>query len=1584
MQSFANDSSFVKYRDEDESLSSSVARPLLAKLKDALFSVFLRMNARPTELAQHYHLAMLAIETLQCLSLLLGSQTYSSFGPNGQDSLWNVSQIGWLIDLCWVVRVDYYFHSSQLGFYLFIGIIASLLAFTLAFLVILALYHRPSNPTALMVKGLKIAATLLGNLLFIPMVDTLVFGLRCSVSEGRGCLEISPSYWLIVLFCGLLAVQLSLSGLMSALYYDFCMYCGSIKAKPHPRFKLLRLVLYTAVIFTCYFAPQDSSASVIISLLVSLACGSLLSFVMLQYIPYYNPRILRIRMGAAVAFTCAAFCLLIGECFRSADSTNSSVTMLFYFLTPCLVQITHLGTIKRWKSLAEKPVAKMSSYLEVELKARLIAERLQRLKPSYSQAKVRSGEEMQAAEEYQRQQDLHLLELETLFTEAAKKYPRVEWLYLWSGLLQEHLFGRYVLTMVQCFKGLQLANKLDSQYAFYHFRYSSQDLYKAHIKDDAYEYVLFEKCFQSAQKNDEKVTMSQYRFWSELESSIPRIQKLNLLAGETSYMIGVAKSTYQHLIKLNAKSTQTLRMFGGFLTSLNNFSDMGQRYVQKAELEDEAHAKTANATVLNSLTQPLSFFDASNAVLTVSADFETIGEILKVNEASTHIFGYLKAEMEGRSLNLLIPLPFVEQHDGFMERFHMTGGKNVIDSQGLCLVYLHKMGYLVQGRMLVKVVPNETMTPYLMTVIKETKPDYEFLLLNDSFLITGHSKNCDHYLPLSDAQAVLTPIQTLILNWEEVKTTHEDQLLKVEAATADPQMKPKCKLLRLALGDGKAWLLQVETGELPAKIEPKIPGESEEAKGGDRQISVLKETTPSETIMEKPIEPESGNDTSMSEEESEEDSSEGSDVESGSMLDSKEDSAQPGEEKSADSQVTPASSDNAAETSPHIVIQTPSNSSKDVSKSSRSESEAEEYGQEVNDAHSAYSSSKSMNSSMASLAQFNKSIKALMSYEFQRTKQQVLRFKVTLLATVALLIVTSAVTFQVIGTSVSYNERLSGLVERVGNMRLLSQSLSYHIRMLSLIDAGFVASSNRTAYLQWLGEDAALMHELNVELHDTADLLRDADRQEYIRGQVSTWYLSNGAIVETHTTLFDATAVLVLHAGLLVSEGQPISLQDERAFYVYRNGEGELLSAINRSAGFYVDSAGDSLVSARLTAILLILASVIVLLLCAGLAVIPTLKTLDSSKMEVWGIFLEMPAHICRIMKGKCNERLQLLNEAANLELEGGEEDGEDEKSKKEKDSETSEKARDKHSKQKQRKALSKDIHMRKVLSAKLSCFFIMSIVYFYLIYYTGFQAVGSVLAEEPVTINWASRLRQISRSVNFWMNEGLVENFTGLGYKYVVPYGQNAGFPVLKALTAVQELEYVENSLIFGNPDAGLSFSDIRSSDHDYLLFSNGCVVEPNRSLADCSIVGDKAMMQGLHSALDMYATLARTVLQQVEGLGPEEAARLARSSQVELLRAMDERYLYDSLNYSVSLYKLDYNSSQNQMKIWQNVLICVFSICSVALFALVYSPMIQNLGQETKQAWSMCSLIPQEYQEEFKYLNKVIRERRDNFVWR
>jgi len=68
--------------------------------------------------------------------------------------------------------------------------------------------------------------------------------------------------------------------------------------------------------------------------------------------------------------------------------------------------------------------------------------------------------------------------------------------------------------------------------------------------------------------------------------------------------------------------------------------------------------------------------------------------------------------------------------------------------------------------------------------------------------------------------------------------------------------------------------------------------------------------------------------------------------------------------------------------------------------------------------------------------------------------------------------------------------------------------------------------------------------------------------------------------------------------------------------------------------------------------------------------------------------------------------------------------------------------------------------------------FFVISIVYFYLIYYTGFQEVGEVLKEEPIHVNWASRRRQLSRAINMWVMETLLENVTNVGFKFVIPTG--------------------------------------------------------------------------------------------------------------------------------------------------------------------------------------------------------------------
>jgi len=80
-------------------------------------------------------------------------------------------------------------------------------------------------------------------------------------------------------------------------------------------------------------------------------------------------------------------------------------------------------------------------------------------------------------------------------------------------------------------------------------------------------------------------------------------------------------------------------------------------------------------------------------------------------------------------------------------------------------------------------------------------------------------------------------------------------------------------------------------------------------------------------------------------------------------------------------------------------------------------------------------------------------------------------------------------------------------------------------------------------------------------------------------------------------------------------------LGNRRAFYLFRNGNGETLTYLNLSAEFYVRSALEDLDNQQIKAILLILVSVVILLFCAGFAIIPSIRTLEKSKKEVWEIF---------------------------------------------------------------------------------------------------------------------------------------------------------------------------------------------------------------------------------------------------------------------------------------------------------------------------------------------------------------------------
>jgi hypothetical protein len=111
-------------------------------------------------------------------------------------------------------------------------------------------------------------------------------------------------------------------------------------------------------------------------------------------------------------------------------------------------------------------------------------------------------------------------------------------------------------------------------------------------------------------------------------------------------------------------------------------------------------------------------------------------------------------------------------------------------------------------------------------------------------------------------------------------------------------------------------------------------------------------------------------------------------------------------------------------------------------------------------------------------------------------------------------------------------------------------------------------------------------------------------------------------------------------------------------------------------------------------------------------------------------------------------------------------------------------------------------------------------------------------------------------------VTETLFQELPIYGYKYLIYEGQSVGSPFLTAQKLIDELEYVENSLIFGNDEEGITYTDHYSSEHEKLLYTDACDLTRDRSKDDCEEVWDKVMTQGIHSSIVTYIALARTLI--------------------------------------------------------------------------------------------------------------------------
>lgn len=65
---------------------------------------------------------------------------------------------------------------------------------------------------------------------------------------------------------------------------------------------------------------------------------------------------------------------------------------------------------------------------------------------------------------------------------------------------------------------------------------------------------------------------------------------------------------------------------------------------------------------------------AVDAIITIQTD----GKILSVNPATCRMFGYLKEELIGLNISILMPAPYKDEHDGYLKKYLQTGKAAII------------------------------------------------------------------------------------------------------------------------------------------------------------------------------------------------------------------------------------------------------------------------------------------------------------------------------------------------------------------------------------------------------------------------------------------------------------------------------------------------------------------------------------------------------------------------------------------------------------------------------------------------------------------------------------------------------------------------------------------------------------------------------------------------------------------------------------------------------------------------------------------------------------------------------------------
>eukprot|EP00741_Cyanophora_paradoxa_P000725 tig00000441_g698.t1 len=194
---------------------------------------------------------------------------------------------------------------------------------------------------------------------------------------------------------------------------------------------------------------------------------------------------------------------------------------------------------------------------------------------------------------------------------------------------------------------------------------------------DIVSFVEFQEKFRLAREGHRRALKATRIFWTSLleRDDAEALSKASEVCRSIDSFEQQADRNYQVLIEKYPRSIRLLRAYGSFVESVKNDPAAAESYYRRADAEEEEQSRKHAGEDGQVNDGEGSIDNTVDAVIVISA----LGVITSANAVACRIFGYKKADLIGKRVECLMPSPFRDQHQSYIQNYQQSSVSRMIN-----------------------------------------------------------------------------------------------------------------------------------------------------------------------------------------------------------------------------------------------------------------------------------------------------------------------------------------------------------------------------------------------------------------------------------------------------------------------------------------------------------------------------------------------------------------------------------------------------------------------------------------------------------------------------------------------------------------------------------------------------------------------------------------------------------------------------------------------------------------------------------------------------------------------------------------